>query len=227
MTYKIVQGNKFTLHICVSMLSVQASSQRLVDLDLNQTKDLKVYLTDMFGNDTMLEANVSGNNPNEILATFPSNLERGIYGIKICGIYKGDNFCSLDRRLFSIVGSNRECHIPLGMIDGELSGLICAKYWIDLNKGQYLSYYGALNTRSASSVSVNFLNCYNGVMGGKSFTIHTTDLNDIIWFVSPVPLTFTQSGLPLSLKMTQIDDMYYYNSDELTEGDNVITVSTV
>lgn len=227
--YKIVQGNGFTLHISISRTLLQANRQNLVDLDLNQVSGLKVCVTDMFGDSMELKASISIKKPNEVLVPVPSNLECGIYGIEIVGTYNGADFRSAERKLFSIVHSNKECHIPVGIIDGEIGGLMYAKYWIELEKEEKptLSYYGALATKKASEVGVDSLNAYSGVMNGRNFTIHTTSVNNIMWFVSPHPLTFTQSGVPLELEETELGDLYYYNSDELTEGDNVITVSTV
>lgn len=229
MIYKIVQGNSFILHISISKVGLQANKQYLADLDLSQASGLSVWLTDMFGGGIKLDVNTSTKSTNEILAKIPSNLDCGIYGIKLSGTYNGIDFSSVEQRLFSIVASNREGHIPIGVIDGEIGGLVYAKYWIELNGEEetILSYYGALSTKNAKDIDIAYLNVYSGAMNNKSFTIKTTSVNDIIWFVSPTPLSFTQNGLPLELTMTQENGMYYYNTDELTEGDNVITVNAI
>lgn len=229
MIYKIVQGNGFTLHINISKVGLQADKQYLADLDLSQVKGLSAWLTDMFGGSIKLDSCISTNKANEILVAIPSNLDCGIYGIKLFGIYNGMDFGSIERRLFSIVESNREGHIPLGVIDGETGGLVYLKYWIELDDAENfpLSYYGALSTKNLANVNVGLLNSVSGIMENRTFAIQTTYTNNIIWFVSPKPLLFMQSGLPIELTMTQKNGMYYYNTDELTEGDNVITVNAM
>lgn len=229
MIYKIVQGNSFVLHICISKVGLEANKQILSDLDLSQASGLNVWLKDMFGGSIKLNVNTSTKSTNEIIAKIPSNLDCGIYGIRLSGTYNGIDFCSAEQKLFSIVASNREGHIPIGIIDGEIGGFVYTKYWIELNgdKKTVLSYYGALSTKNAKDIDVSYLNVYSGVMSNKNFTIRTTNVNDIIWFVSPSPLKFTQNGLPLELTLTQTNGMYYYRTDELTEGDNVITVYTI
>lgn len=229
MIYKIVQGNSFILHISISKVESQANKQYLSDLDLSQASGLSVWLTDMFGCDMKLDISISPNSTNDIIAKIPTNIDCGIYGIKLSGTYNGSDFSSVEPKLISIVASNREGHIPIGIISGEIGGLIYARYWIEMNGGEkiIMSYYGALSTKNAKDVDVSYLNTYSGVMDGKTFNINTSEVNDIIWFVSPVPLSFIQNGLPLELSMTQENGKYYYNTDELTEGDNVITVNTI
>ena len=52
----------------------------------------------------------------------------------------------------------------------------------------------------------------------------TTDDKPYAWFVSEIPLMFKQAGLDYDMYSTKIGNLYYYNTDALTSGDNKYAV---
>ena len=137
--YKIVKGNSFVLHIQMQKAYISKNKQMLEDIDVSDIDNLEVLLTDIFGDevakmkiiniDKSLEAK-----HNEISVSFPNcNLDEGIYGVTVKGKYNGKDICSIEMKLFRIVGRNGKSHIPLGIVEGEMGGMYNTKYWIELN----------------------------------------------------------------------------------------------
>ena len=238
--YKIVKGNSFTLHIQMQKAYISQNKQMLEDLDVSQISGLNILLTDMFGVDIPLfdkptkdpyvfyksngsNIKLSGN---EIALTFPSYLDEGVYGITVRGKYNGNDICSIEKKLFRIVERNGKSHVPLGIVEGEMGGMYNAKYWIELNTREEViqSYYGALATQDANKVNLEYLQSFSGALSGQTINVTTTDTEDIIWIVSSTPLSFMQGGLPLEMHQTKLDELYYYSSDELLSGENVIKI---
>lgn len=137
--YKIVKGNSFDLFIKLQKASISRYKQMLEDIDVAAISNLEVHLTDAFGECVAKMPFVqSGTNnsevgPSDICVKFPPFLEEGLYGITIRGEYNGNDICSIDHRLFRIVGRNGKSHIPLGIVECEMGGMYNAKYWIELN----------------------------------------------------------------------------------------------
>lgn len=145
--YKIVKGNSFKLHIEMQKAYISQNKQMLEDLDMTQVSNLRIELTDMFGDNIPLFVK-PGQSPyifckqdgskvvlssKEVALTFPSTLDEGTYGIRISGKYNGNDFCSIERNLIAIVSHNSKTHIPLGIVEGEQGGLYNTKYWLELN----------------------------------------------------------------------------------------------
>lgn len=238
--YKIVKGNSFKLHIEMQKAYISQNKQMLEDLDMTQVSNLRIELTDMFGDNIPLFVK-PGQSPyifckqdgskvvlssKEVALTFPSTLDEGTYGIRITGKYNGNDFCSIERNLIAIVSHNSKTHIPLGIVEGEQGGLYNAKYWMELNTREEVikSYYGALATQDANSVNLEYLQSFSGALSGQTINVTTTDTEDIIWIVSSTPLSFMQGGLPLDMHLTKLDELYYYSSDELIPGESVIAI---
>lgn len=132
--FKIVKGNSFTLHIHMQKTTFSQDKQSFEDMDATAISGLCVYLNTMFGNNVPLSINETVfTSNNEIQITFPGDLEEGIYGITVKGKYNGNDICSIERRIFRIVGRNCQAYIPIGMMEGEMGGMYNTQYWIELN----------------------------------------------------------------------------------------------
>ena len=230
MIYKIVKGNSFLLHIKMQKAYIAENKQMLEDLNVEEIDSLKVYLNNMFGEERELKTRRIGITNrslpiNEIQVFFPSNIEEGIYGITIKGKYYGNDICSIEHKLFAIVSTNAKSHIPLGLVEGEQSGMYNGKYWLELNISDEigLSYYGASSIKDADLIKTELLE-EAGSLRGTTLKITTTEQADTIWFISKVSLRFSQGGLPLELNEDKIGEMYYYHSDPLEAGENIITI---
>ena len=137
--YKIVKGNSFVLHIQMQKAYISKNKQMLEDIDVSAINNLEVLLTDIFGDEVarMKIINIdksSETKHNEISVSFPNcNIDEGIYGVTVKGKYNGKDICSIEKKLFRIVGRNGKSHIPLGIVEGEMGGMYNTKYWIELN----------------------------------------------------------------------------------------------
>ena len=128
--------------------------------------------------------------------------------------------------MFAIVPFNRQSKIPVGIIDGEPCGLYNLKYYITTeNSYDYKFWYGSSSANSVSELNKDELACDFNRASGKTFTIETTDSKPYIWFVCTSPITITQAGLPTAFNMEQVDNLYFYWSDELVAGnDNIYSI---
>lgn len=137
--YKIVKGNSFSLFIQIQKAYISQNKQKLEYLDIAAVNNLEIILTDYFGECVAkMPAKIwdiaDGSYPHsEIMVTFPSDLEEGIYGITVRGKHNGNDLCSIEKKLFRIVERNGKSHIPLGIVEGEMGGMYNTKYWIELN----------------------------------------------------------------------------------------------
>lgn len=87
-------------------------------------------------------------------------------------------------------------------------------------------YYGSNNTNTANDVDLRVFTKIDDSMFNKNITIETTNFNKYIWFVSTVELTFTCGNIPVTLNQTNINNLYYYNTDALIAGnDNVFVIN--
>lgn len=323
MIYKIVKGNSFLLHIQVQKVSITKDKQMLQDIDISQVSNLHVFLNDMFGE--ARELKLIPPNPaqatsptSEIIVLFPSDLEEGIYGITVRGKYNGEDICSIEQKLFTIVHRNAKSHIPLGIVEGDTGGLYCTKYWIELNNfknedvdvdiwldaspssiafdgnehnvmlswgfrqygkevtpssvkiicgtdvkqidvdvkskevtlssiGNYqyqlIAVINGKTYNATANISIGSKNLYGSSsvtnpdeldlsnlkgaptsLAGTEQTITTDVVDDIVWFVSDVPLRFIQSNIEAYFKETIKNGLYYYQSDPLIAGDNTYTI---
>ncbi len=231
MIYKIVKGNSFALHITIQKTSASENVQRLEPLDVTKISNLEVVLDSPFSESQELKIKQIGISQgttyiNEICVEFPSNLDEGNYGITLKGRYNGNDICSIEKNVFKIVSSNSKSCVPLGIVEGETSGMYNTRYWIELNttETKIVSYYGAASTQVATEINVDNLTKVPDSLIGQTITVETTEDKDILWIVSSIPLSFVQSGLPLEMNVTELNEMYFYSSDELTPGKSVISI---
>ena len=118
---------------------ISKNKQMLEDIDVSAINNLEVLLTDIFGDEVarMKIINIDKSSEakhNEISVSFPNcNIDEGIYGVTVKGKYNGKDICSIEKKLFRIVGRNGKSHIPLGIVEGEMGGMYNTKYWIELN----------------------------------------------------------------------------------------------
>lgn len=86
-------------------------------------------------------------------------------------------------------------------------------------------YYGALNVSDPTLVDLTKLTHTTETIAGKTLTITTTSVNNVVWFISPFKLSFMQGGIPVSLNEFTISGMHYYSTDPLIADDNVFIIS--
>ena len=130
MTYKIVQGNSFKLHILVRKLDMSAEFKRLVDFDLNKADDIKVELIGCFCEPVEVETTISGVSGNVLICEIPSSLQIGNYSVRVSWTYDGYDMVSMERSLIRIVDHNGRSHMPIGMTEGETTGLFDLRYYV-------------------------------------------------------------------------------------------------
>ena len=85
-------------------------------------------------------------------------------------------------------------------------------------------YYGVSNVINPSDLNLLTLTHTTNTIAGKTLTLTTTAVNNIVWFVSPFKLKFTQGDLPVTLNEASYNGMYYYSTDALIADDNIFTV---
>lgn len=230
MVYKIVKGNSFVLHVLLQKTSITQDKQTLEDMNVSQITRLRVYLNDMFGEEIDLKTirYDMQNSPfpkNDVQVIFPSNIDVGIYGITIKGVYESNDFCIVERNLFSIVYSNEKTSIPMGVIAKSIGGMYNAKYWMAFNKVESASdldrvYYGASSTSNYELVDLTELTEETAKLNNRFIKIGTTEEKPYIWFVSTSPLAFMQASIEIAMNCIIKNGMYYYSSDQLVAGDD-------
>lgn len=85
-------------------------------------------------------------------------------------------------------------------------------------------YCGASSAKDICSMNMDVLTKCDGDLVGKSITVTTTENEPYVWFVSKVPVEFTQAGFDAAMHKSKVGDLYFYWSDELSEGENVYNV---
>uniref|UniRef100_A0AAU8MJ73 Uncharacterized protein n=1 Tax=Geladintestivirus 6 TaxID=3233138 RepID=A0AAU8MJ73_9CAUD len=87
-------------------------------------------------------------------------------------------------------------------------------------------YYGSNNTNVANGVNLKAFTKLTNNSFNKAITIETTNINKYIWFVSTIELEFTCGGIPVILNQTNLNNLYYYNTDALVAGnDNTFIIN--
>lgn len=130
MIYKIVQGNSFKLHIMVRKMDVSKEFQRLVDFDMNLATDIKVELSGCFCNTISVPVQVAGIQGNVLICDIPSTLDYGNYNVRVSWKYDGSEMVSIERNLLRIVEHNSMSNVPIGITEGEHTGLFNLRYYI-------------------------------------------------------------------------------------------------
>lgn len=130
MIYKIVQGNSFKLHILVRKMDVSREFQRLVDFDMSQATDIKVELSGCFCNTISVPVQVAGIQGNVLICDIPSFLDCGNYNVRVSWKYEDSEMVSIERNLLRIVEHNSMSNVPIGVTEGEHTGLFNLHYYI-------------------------------------------------------------------------------------------------
>lgn len=130
MIYKIVQGNSFKLHILVRKMDVSREFQRLVDFDMSQATDIKVELSCCFCNTISVPVQVAGIQGNVLICDIPSFLDCGNYNVRVSWKYEDSEMVSIERNLLRIVEHNSMSNVPIGVTEGEHTGLFNLRYYI-------------------------------------------------------------------------------------------------
>lgn len=132
-TYKIIKGNSFLLHIKLQKVYAAKNIQIPKDFDVSNISNLNISLCTMFGDEVPISIRQQVATKKEIQVSIPSNLEEGMYGVAIRGVYNNNDFCCKEQKLFKIVSNNKKSYLPLGEVEGEIGGMFRAQYWIELN----------------------------------------------------------------------------------------------
>lgn len=311
MIYKIVQGNSFKLHILVRKLDLSMEFQRLIDFDLNQATDIKVELKSSFCDSISVPTHVSGVLGNVLICDIPSTLDIGNYNVKVSWKFDGGDMVSVERNILRIVEHNSQSHLPVGIVEGETTGMYDLRYYVvtsnqstcpvtfimdnisytfsiggeqkennpdnvaSIQNGKSLEvkltpfvgfnvgkvkvfmngidgtaeyfnkengkifipavsdyvtimasgddnvcYYGSSSAKDMSMLNMDDLTKVSGDLVGKTITIETTDDKPFIWFVSRVPVVFTQGGIEAAMNHNVLGVFYFYWSDELVPGND-------
>lgn len=130
MIYKIVQGNSFKLHILVRKMDVSREFQRLVDFDMSQATDIKVELSGCFCNTISVPVQVAGIQGNVLICDIPSFLDCGNYNVRVSWKCEDSEMVSIERNLLRIVEHNSMSNVPIGVTEGEHTGLFNLRYYI-------------------------------------------------------------------------------------------------
>lgn len=130
MIYKIVKGNSFKLHILVRKMDVSKEFQRLVDFDMNLATDIRVELSGFCCDTISVPVQVAGIQGNVLICDIPSSLDCGNYNVRVSWKYDGSEMVSIERNLLRIVEHNSMSDVPIGVTEGEHTGLFNLRYYI-------------------------------------------------------------------------------------------------
>ena len=130
MIYKIVKGNSFKLHILVRKMDVSKEFQRLVDFDMNLATDISVELSGFCCDVISVPVQVAGIQGNVLICDIPSSLDCGNYNVRVSWKYDGSEMVSIERNLLRIVEHNSISNVPIGVTEGEHTGLFNLRYYI-------------------------------------------------------------------------------------------------
>lgn len=297
--YKIVKGNSFWLHVLVGKVDMSKDFKRLIPCDMSLATDIKVELSGFYNDRVKMIPVVDGMLHNELVCNVPSDLELGTYDIKVSWKLNGMDMMSKERNFLMIVDNNSKVKLPVGVVDGETSGMFNLKYYIvsenqsvciiqymldhvkssneetavvngkpytttltgeegygvgvvkvlmngndithEVYKDGVISipavsgyvaimasgdidrfYYGASAASSVKELNLEELTAQSGSIVNKTLSVTTTDEKPYIWFVSRVPVDFTQAGFQALLNHQVLGDCHYYWTDKLIAGDDNI-----
>lgn len=297
--YKIVKGNGFWLHVLVDKVDMSKDFKRLIPCDMSLATDIKVTLSGFCYDDVELVPDVDGIFHNELSCKVPSDLETGTYDVTVSWKLNGTDMSSTERNFLAIVDHNSKVRLPIGVTDGETSGMFNIRYFIvtenqsmcaiqkvldhvsidneavslvngkpynatltgedgygigvvkvvmsgeDITEKVYKDgkisipavsgyvmivafgdgerfFYGASSASLVKDLNLSDLTAENGSIVGKTLNVTTTDDKRYVWFVSRVPVDFTQAGFEALLNHQELGDFHYYWSDELVAGDDNI-----
>ncbi len=130
MIYKIVKGNNFKMHILVRKMDVSKEFQRLVDFDMSLATDIRVELSGFCCDVISVPVQVAGIQGNVLICDIPSSLDCGNYNVRVSWKYDGSEMVSIERNLLRIVEHNSMSNVPIGVTEGEHTGLFNLRYYI-------------------------------------------------------------------------------------------------
>lgn len=130
MIYKIVKGNSFKLHILVRKMDVSKEFQRLVDFDMSLATDIRVELSGFCCDTISVPVQVAGIQGNVLICDIPSSLDCCNYNVRVSWKYDGSEMVSIERNLLRIVEHNSMSNVPIGVTEGEHTGLFNLRYYI-------------------------------------------------------------------------------------------------
>lgn len=109
--------------------------------------------------------------------------------------------------------------------NGKISIPAVSGYVTIMANGDDNVYYcGASSAKDICNMNMEVLTKFDGDLVGKSITVTTTESENYVWFVSKVPVEFTQAGFEAAMHKSKVGDLYFYWSDELSAGDNVYNI---
>lgn len=228
MTFKLIEGNNYSLHVILRRVVLGREKQEIADCDISSLGNLRVSLVDWCGEERQLrQTSAEGN---EITCLVPDDLTQGPYSIVVRFTAAGLNMKSVEYGMLGIVPSNRFGRIPLQIQDGKDGDMFAMRYYITTEAkdthSNYRFWYGSSSAMSPDEMDESVMLIADHVYETeRQVTIVTTSEKDIVWFVSSEPLNFQQAGLPASLNTAEKNGRYYYWSDPLMPGDdNTYTV---
>ena len=130
MIYKIVKGNSFKLHVLVRKMDVSKEFQRLVDFDMSLATDIRVELSGFCCDVISVPVQVAGIQGNVLICDIPSSLDFGNYNVRVSWKYDGSEMVGIERNLLRIVEHNSMSNVPIGVTEGEHTGLFNLRYYI-------------------------------------------------------------------------------------------------
>lgn len=111
-------------------MDVSKEFQRLVDFDMNLATDIMVELSGCFCNTISVPVQVAGIQGNVLICDIPSTLDYGNYNVRVSWKYDGSEMVSIERNLLRIVEHNSMSNVPIGITEGEHTGLFNLRYYI-------------------------------------------------------------------------------------------------
>lgn len=111
-------------------MDVSREFQRLVDFDMSQATDIKVELSGYFCNTISVPVQVAGIQGNVLICDIPSFLDCGNYNVRVSWKYEDSEMVSIERNLLRIVEHNSMSNVPIGVTEGEHTGLFNLRYYI-------------------------------------------------------------------------------------------------
>lgn len=152
MVYKIVKGNEFNLHILVSKMDLSCEFNRIVDCDLSLATNISVDLSSCFCDAVEIKhISITGISHNVIVCHIPNTLEIGRYNVRVSFKINGISFASVERNLLQIVPTNSKTKIPIGIVEGEATGMFNLRYYVVTDNISYCTLSYQLSNLTISS----------------------------------------------------------------------------
>lgn len=165
--YKIVKGNGFWLHVLVGKVDMSKEFKRLIPCDMSLATDIKVELSGFCCDDLLIVPEIDGTFGNELICKIPSDLEVGTYDIKVSWKLNGVDMSSIERNLLMIVDNNSKVRLPIGVVDGETTGMFNLKYFIVTENLSVCTIQNVLDNVKTDNDTTSLIN-------GKPYKAHLT-----------------------------------------------------